>query len=299
MRAIVVFCSLCWGAVALPRPASADEVAPELETADLRHTAQVELRRLVLAMPTNDQRRLVGIYAAFDDDASDPSAQVACDDDGDYVVVVTEAMLRLAAYLARAATYEEGGASRKVEEYAGFLARAQIPGQRLLPPPSGFYIAERAARKAAYDDRLTEILSFVMARELTHLRAGDLACPNPTATHEADDDVWTAAEKRKAKETAAIVYPGHQPERDQEAIVRVMDVDRTETGAITLLRFFDQLEIERRVSLGDHREPVPRDLSSRGLGRFLPGFVALHPSSAVRLAVVKQAAEEHRPHAER
>ncbi|NVL73221.1 hypothetical protein HWN77_27055, partial [Escherichia coli] len=83
---------------------------------------------------------------------------------------------------------------------AGFLARSQIPGRRLLPPPPGFYIAQKSG--TSQDTRLRESLSFVLAREMTHFRAGDLACPHPTATHESGDDEWTPREQRRALETA-------------------------------------------------------------------------------------------------
>jgi hypothetical protein len=255
------------------KTARADEVAPDLEGADLRTKARAELKRLVAAMPANDRKRLVGIYAAFDPSVSDPVAQVACDDDGDYVVLLSDAMLRLLTHVARADSYDEANGSRKVEDYAGFLVRSQTPGRRLLPPPPGFYIAERPA--ATYDDRLNEALSFVVARELSHLRAGDLVCPKPTATKESGDDEWTSVEQRKASETAGTVYPGRQMERDSEGLVRVLESGRTEKGSLALLRFFTQFEVENRVALG----------------RFAPTYLAHHPAAAMRTANLKRAIE--------
>ena len=169
--------------------ANADEVAPELEGADLRQVAGAELRRLARSMSASEQKRLVGIYAAFDDDASDPIAQVACDDDGDYVIVLSEAMLRLASYLAHGASDDDSAA------YARFVAHSQVPGRRLLPPPAGFFGTRLPG--TTFESRLREALSFVIARELAHLRAGDLTCDHPTATHEHGDDAWTAPEQEK------------------------------------------------------------------------------------------------------
>jgi hypothetical protein len=255
------------------RTAHADEVAPDLEGADLRAKAQSELKKLVAAMPPGDQKRLVGLYAAFDPNVADPIAQAACDDDGDYVVLLSDAMLRLLTHVARAESYDEGNASQKVEEYASFLVRTQTPGRRLLPPPPGFYIAEKPA--ATYDERFGDALSFVIAHELTRLRAGDLVCPRPTATKESGDDVWTSAEQRKASELAASIYPSRQMERDNEAMVRVKSAGRTQQGALALARFFTQFEIENRIAVG----------------RFAPTYLAHHPGSALRLANLKRAAE--------
>lgn len=258
-----------------PTSAAADEVAPDLEPSDLRELAKTELKKVVTALPANDQKRLAGVYAAFHADASDPFALAACDDDGDYVVLISDAMLRLVANVARAQSYDDANTSRKIEDYAAYVARTQLPGRRLVPPPPGFYTAELAAR--TYDDRLRESLAFVVARELTHLRVGQITCPKPTATKEAGDDEWTAAEHRRALENVGTLYPGRGT-HDGEAIVRVIDGGRSERGALGLLRFFDQYEAEQRVF-------VPR---------FNPAYRTYYPSSAMRASAIKVAVESHR-----
>jgi len=276
MRALFLSLALALLVIAAPSAARADEVAPELEGADLRLVAQQELRKLVSQLPPKDQKRLTGIYVAFDPSPSDPIAQIACDDDGDFVVLLSDAMLRLLANVARAESYDEANASRKVEDYAAFLVRTQVPGRRLLPPPPGFYIAEKPA--ATYDERLSDALSFVVARELTHFRAGDHVCPKPTPTKESGDDTWTSAEQRKASEIAHGIYPGRQLERDNEAVIRVLDAGRSEKGAMALLRFFTHFEAERVVAVA----------------RFSPTYLAQHPGAAIRAANVKVTADGHK-----
>jgi hypothetical protein len=114
----------------------------------------------------------------------------------------------------------------------------------------------------------------VLARELAHLRAGDLVCPHATATTESQDDVWTAAEQREAERVARRVYPGAQVARDREATARMLDADprRTEAGAVLLLGFFQDLEAASPA------RPSP----------FLrPSYYGtLHPGPADRLATV-------------
>lgn len=261
--------ALCGGGGA----ARADEIAPELETLELHLRATTEAKKLVSGLAPSDRRRLIGLYVAFDPSASDPSAMASCDDDGDYVIVISDAMLRLLSSVARAQSADEEGGSRNVEDYAAFLGRSQIPGNRLLPPPSGFFDAENTG--ATHETRLREAIAFVVARELAHLRAGDLVCAHPTATHESGDDVWTAAEQRHALEMAASLYPGRGPERDTEATTRVRGAGRTEQGSLGLLRFFTQLELER----------------TSHASRFQPTYLAQHPSSLLRAAVVKTAAK--------
>ena len=262
-----------------PRVAAADEIAPELETLELRQKALAEAKHLVSDLAPNDRRRLVGVYVAFDPNAADPSAMVACDDDGDYVVVLTDAMLRLVSIVARAQSDDESTGAHATLDYASFLAQSQIGGRRLLPPPAGFYASQEPG--VAQEIRLREALSFVLARELTHLRAGDLICPHPTATHEDGDDVWTAAEARRALETAPAIYgvtATRVRARDEEAITRVLDGGRSELGALALLRFFARLETDRPSAPG----------------RFAPTYLVQHPGSSARAAVVGAAAQNHR-----
>lgn len=261
---------------ASPSAARADEIAPELETLELRQKAEAETKKLVAGLAPPDQRRLAGVYLAFDSSPSDPSAMVACDDDGDYVIVLSDAMLRLVSTVARAQSYDEATRGRNVEDYAAFIARVQVPGRRLLPPPPGFFTGQLSG--ATHDTRLREALSFVIARELTHLRGGDLVCAHPTATHEAGDDAWTSSEQRRAIEGAASIYPGRAVQRDVEATTRILDAGRSEDGALGLLRFFAQLEVERAVHTS----------------RFVPTYLAQHPASAQRAASVLSAARNHR-----
>jgi hypothetical protein len=255
--------------VAIARPARADEVAPELEQIDLRARAEMEEKKLFGRLSSADQKRLGGLYVAIDDDVADPIAMVACDDDGDDVIVLSDALLRLAWNVAVAASYDEASPARRLESYATFLARSQLPGRRLLPPPPGTFVAAKPAETRT--ERFREIVSFIVARELAHFRAGDLACPKPTATREAGDDVWTSAERRAAALTAPRVYPGRASERDDEAMRRVLDVGLGAEGALAWLRFFSQFEVDRVIATG----------------RFEPSYLKLHPGSGARLAAVR------------
>lgn len=254
--------------------ARADEVAPELETLALHQTARAALRELTSGLDANDKRRLTGLYVAFDPNVADASAMAACDDDGDYVIVVSDAMLRLVTNVARALAYDEANGSRRIDEYAEFLARVQVPGRRLLPPPPGFFTAAKPA--ATLDDRQLDAFFFVLARELAHLRAGDLQCPRPTATHERGDDEWTSKEQALAMETSRVLYPGHATERDAEAMTRTLDAGRRPEGALALLRFFERMEQEKTTHLAT----------------FASTYLTLHPSSAMRAANVRAVAAE-------
>ena len=251
------------------RDARADEIAPTLEPFDLREKASVELKKIVGTLSAADKKKLTGIYAAFHPESGDPFALAACDDDGDYVVVLSDAMLRLASNVARAQSQDDAAGTRTVEDYARFLAQTQVKGRRLLPPPPGTFTSD--VTPVTYDDRLEEILSFVVAREVMHLVAGQLVCAHPTATKEAGDTTWTAEEHRSALANVATIYPG-QPGHDEDAVAHVLAAGHMELGALALLLFFEQYEAEPRV-------------------RFAPSYRELYPRSVARRAAVKSAAE--------
>lgn len=252
--------------------ARADDLTPALDTAAYRATADEAFAKLLTVLPTRERAKLIGAYVAHDDDAADPVAQAACDDDGDGVVVVSDAMLRLLADVARATSFDEISGSRRVEEYAEYLARVQIPGRRLLPPPAGFYVAQTAG--SSESERFREAVAFVVARETAHLVAGDLRCPHPTATREHGDHVWTEAERRKARETADVLYPGRAAERDGEATTWLVNGGRGEAGALGLLRFFATVEVQRTTNAT----------------RFEPTYLRTHPSANTRIMTVRGSA---------
>jgi hypothetical protein len=255
-----------------PRAAGADETAPELETHALRSEARSILAALVTTLTPEERARTVGVYLAVDANPTDPSALAACDDDGDYVVVVSDAMLRLIDHAARAGAIEDVTVSaRKVAEYGAFLARSQRPNERLLPPPPGFFGGD-AQRDPAELRR--DALAFVLGRELEHVRARDVSCPHPTATKERGDDVWTAAEQRAAVALAARTYRADATLRDFTAAARLFAAGGSGRGALATLGVLSAIEQAR-----DPRRP----------GAFAPSYLRYHPASAERMSTVRRA----------
>jgi hypothetical protein len=244
---LCVLAAVCFFA----RAAAADEVAPALEGADLRVRASLALGVLVAAKP---DAKLRGLYAAFDGDTSDASVMAACDDDGDYVIVMSDAMLRLASFVARLAVDDEAHGTHKLDDYAEHLAKNQVAGKRLLPPAAGAYAADV---DLSTQTRWGEIVLFLYARELARLRAGDLVCPHPTTTKERGDDEWTAAEESAATAVARTLYPGKQAERDASAVAEIRALGQEVTGSRELVQF-----LARFVAASP---------------RVVPTYLALHP----------------------
>ena len=182
--------------------------APALSAAALRGEARDALARVVLAMDDASRARVTGAYVAFETGGADVVALAACDDDGDPVVVVSDALLALADFASQARALDDVRGAGKVDDYARFLG-AQEANARVLPPPPGFFDAASThdprvvAREAP---RRREMLEALVASELAHVVARDVACPHPTATQEAGDATWSDAEARAARALASHAY---------------------------------------------------------------------------------------------
>jgi hypothetical protein len=238
---------------------------------------------LVDRLPTEARRRLTGIYVAFDPSLTDVGSMAACDDDGDYVVVISDALLGLADFVAQAEATDEVFWTHKRDEYATFLAESQRPGTRALPPPPGFFDAAQAqsARKVdVASTRFNEIVAGTVAHELAHLLQGDLVCPNPTATHERGDDEWTHEERDHAFTVAEKLYtPPRVLAADCAGIDRVLDAGMTEQGELAWLSTLDRIE---RTGRERADRPTPST------------YLRLHEACGVRADVVRAAANQWR-----
>jgi hypothetical protein len=245
--------------------------APRLALAGLHRETEAELRELVAHLPGDMQERLTGLYVAFDDTPADLGALAACDDDGDPVVVVTDALLVLTDHVGWGAAVDESVLSSaacrgevctknssRLDAYASLLARTPRGAPRLLPPPPGFF--DRSAEGAPPMERVGEIraqaISGLVARELAHHILGHLACPHPTPTRELGDDVWTASERARALAAASWL---HAPVRSVVAVavaVKLMrDSGRAEDGWLALSRV-----------LGRVSPPPPHSMALQGGG---------------------------------
>lgn len=227
--AVVAALAVCLGLLA-PTSARADEIAPGIVRRDLATFAEQEVQAIVRASAPADRQRLVGIYAAIDPDPSEPRAQPACDDDGDPVVVFSEAMLELAGSLATASLKGED----RVEEYAAFTARTWTRGARWSPLPARPGEAPAAFTPLEWETRLREILLFVAVREIARITAGELTCPHPTPTREQGDAIWTRAEALEAMRVSGRLAPDWPSEAPFDAL---RQMKRGDAGGRALLAF--------------------------------------------------------------
>jgi hypothetical protein len=254
------------------------DVVPGATREIARNTARGVMTALVAGLRPEDKRRLVGVYVAFDESLTDVSALAACDDDGDYVVTVSDGLLGLLGTVSEARATDETFGTHKQADYAALVSTSQPGHVRLLPPPAGFFDASQArapAKVALTAARFREGVGEVIAHELTRLVDGDLVCPNPTATHEHGDDLWTREERDHALAVARKLYaPLRTLSADGAATARLLDAGMTEQGGLAWLSFLERLE----------RPP----------GDATWTYLELHHDPAVRVEVVRAAADQWR-----
>jgi len=252
--------------------AAAEEIAPGLAEDAVAAVASAELAGLVASLGDEERRRLRGVYVAIDTTLVDVAALPACDDDGDYVVVLSRGLLELVEGVAYAEASDLGAGTRLVAAYGPLLARGQRPGARPLPAPTA---APVAASPASLDqdaaDVARDLLAWLVADELAHAVTGALVCPRPTVTRESGDDVWTAAERAEAMARA----PSRMPRiaaADAWATTRTLARGRSELPALALLEILAPLEEARAAA------PVWT-------------YLALHPRTRARVEAVREAAK--------
>jgi hypothetical protein len=280
-------CLLLAAALMLLPPNAAGETAqpaPMLATPASHAVVRSALDAVVRTLAEPDQKRVVGMYAAFHGDARDPTAFAACDDDGDYVVVLSDAMLTLAEFVAHAAATPDSLATGALERYARLLATEQRVGERLLPPPPGVlptYESEapRRARDELAAKAFRALVTHLVAAEVAHVLAGDVRCPHPTATHERGDDVWTPEEHRAALRQASAF---HTPKN-----VVTADVLGTQLALAAG---------EPEDAIASFLSPFCATVERNAVGRDVFTYLQLHPSSSVRAQIVRTAAASYRAH---
>jgi len=257
--------------------ARADEVAPRMAELSTHDAVSMELAELVTALSPAEQKKLAGAYVAFNADEAAVDALPACDDDGDYVVVVSDGLLRLAEAVAYAAASDRTRGTQLVEAYGALLARAQTPAMLPLPPPVAKLPSGPATAPTLDGDAralFLDLIAWLVADEVGHVIAGDIVCPHPTAERERADDTWTSTEHDAALGSA----PQHMQQAarvDTWATEAMLARGRSEMGAVAWLVVLAAVE------------------QAKATGR-LSSYLALHPGSTHRVEALRAAADEWR-----
>jgi hypothetical protein len=240
----------------------------------LRAEATGILAELVAALPPLQNSRVAAIPIVVDSTPGEVNAFATCSKSGRAAMAVTDGLLEIQAFLARARAHDEMAGTRKVDEYIGLIARNQRPKQPVVRPAAGFFDAAldvNPQKLARQRQVLDEELAFVLGHELAHHYLGHLPC--------------TAAGALPVAEIARVLsdaVPGfNQPNELAADISGLNDAltagarrngyHFTETGALLTMQFFAGLD-----------QLTPADV--------IFAFERSHPVPALRVPIIQQTA---------
>lgn len=211
-----------------PAQASAD-VAPGLSLASLHQETSDALARLAALRPLP-----AGTYVTFDADPVHPYVVPACDDDGDAVIAVSDAALKLLEHASYALAQDQLHGTRTREGYAAQLAASQKPSARLLPPGEWFFRGVDAAVETLATAHFRAALTFWVGRAASVHDAQEFRCTAPNALREVGDRTWTEAERSVALARAAKLDPERDDKRTIWALAGLLALGGHEASAVTV-----------------------------------------------------------------
>jgi hypothetical protein len=265
------------GVPGFPAAVGADPIN-NVDLAFLRAEATGILAELVAALPPLQQSRVAAIPMVVDSTPGEVNAFATCSKSGRAAMAITDGLLEIQAFLARARAHDEMGGTRKVDEYIALIARNQRPKQPVVRPAAGFFdpaLDANPQKLARQRQVLDEELAFVLGHELAHHYLGHLPC--------------TAAGALPVAEIARVLtdaVPGfNQPNELAADVAGLNDAltagarrngyHFTETGALLTMQFFSGLD-----------QLTPTDI--------LFSFERSHPSPALRVPIIQQTANAWR-----
>lgn len=268
-----------------PEPAAApvvlapvtDDPLNRTDITYLRRAAHDVMRDLVASLPAAERALMESVPLVTDDEPGFVNAYAACKR-GDAKMAITDELLRIQAYLARARANDDLFGTKKFDAYLAFISESVKPKRAVPHPPADFFEEAQdtdARRVARQHELFEEELAFVMAHEIAHHYLGHTGCvgtPHPLITIGS----ILSGELPIFNQPFELAADTHGIRNLLNAGAQRSGYKWTEGGGMMMLRFFGALE-----------NITPAD-------SILFAFVMSHPPSGVRAPIVTQAANDWR-----
>lgn len=212
------------------------DVAPGLSLAALHQEASDALASLVSLRPALPP----GLYVAIDADPVHPYVVPGCDDDGDAVLVVSDAALKLLEHASYGLALDEAHGTQLLAEYAALLATAQRAGARLVPPGSAFFRDVDAGIERAATLHFRAALGFWLGRAASVHDASEISCVAPNLFREHGDRTWSVAERSVALARAATLGRERDGLRSAWALAGLFALGGNERSSVALASLAQQ-----------------------------------------------------------
>ncbi len=264
-----------------PAPPGTWDAGGHMKRRFLEQEAETIHNALVAALDPHPRAQVEHIPFRVLDQADEPNAAAICAH-GAPQMVITSAMLTLAAGIAEAKAYDEAAGTETLDRYVTDVVRRV----RAEEPVPGVDASLHAAPHATDPNKLArqrhlfdEQVAFILGHELAHHYRGHTDCVSGRTDQEIQRD-------ELARMLAHTVPPFSQPrevEADMWGVVDVLEAGHerrggtwTEEGALINLDFF-------------------RRLSDEGGPDLLLAFLSTHPPAMVRIPIVRATAQQWQP----
>ncbi len=270
------------GSLAAP-PAGTWDQNGHMTRAFLEQRAEAIHQSLVAALDAHENEQTRSIPFEVVDEAREPNAAAGCTrSTRSPVMMITSAMLELAAGIAETKAYDEVAGTTTYETYVTSVVD-QVRNQRTVEGPSpSLHAAPHStdAHKLARQVHLfDQQIAFIVGHELAHHYRGHTNCVEGRTEAEVQRDELTQI-------LAHTVPPFSQPrevEADMWGVTNVLEAGRnrqggtwTQEGALINLDFF-------------------RRLSDQGGAELVLAFLSTHPPALVRIPIVRSTSQQWQP----
>jgi hypothetical protein len=265
-----------------PAPPGSYDANGHMTRAFLEQEARDIHQALLAALDSRENEQTRSIPFEVVDEASEPNAAAACTRASrTALMMITSAMLELAAGIAETKAYDEVAGTDTYDQYVTTVID-QVRNERPVEGPSpSLHSAPHSTdpHKLARQRHLfDQQVAFIVGHELAHHYRGHTNCVSGRTDAEVQRD-------ELAQILAHTVPPFSQPrevEADMWGVTNVMEAGRTRTGgtwthegALINLDFF-------------------RRLSDRGGNELLLAFLSTHPPAFIRIPIVRSTGQQWR-----
>jgi hypothetical protein len=238
-------------------------------------------RALVEALPPRERAQMQSVPFRVVQEDDEPNAAAGCQR-GSAIMMITSAMLELAAGIAETKAYDEVAGTDTHRQYVDTVV-AQIRGrQRVTGPPPSMHAPPHALdrRKLARQRHLyAQQVAFIVGHELAHHYRGHTGCIAGRTTQEQEADELG---RLLARAVPTFSQP-REVEADLWGVTNVLEAGHgraggawTEEGALLNLEFFQQL-------------------TERGGPDLAMVFLSTHPLPSLRIPLVRYVAQSWAP----
>lgn len=245
----------------------------------LEQRAEVLHQALVTALDAHENGQVREIPFEVVDERSEPNAAAGCTNGEHPVMMITAAMLELAAGIAEAKAYDEAAGTETMEQYVTSVV-AQVRAHEVV---QGVNPALHQAPHALDPHKLArqvhlfdQQVAFILGHELAHHYRGHTNC----VAGRSDEEVRRDELSRILAHTIPPFSQPREVEADMWGLTNVLEAGYqrqggtwTEEGAMLNLDFF-------------------RRLSDRGGAELIMAFLSTHPPSIVRIPIVRSTAQQ-------